>query len=224
MLLTQPDASVSEPRESHANAAAVSPIEDALTSRLLQSTIHALELYSIYLGKELGLYAALQSGESVTPHELARRAGIVPRYAREWLEQQAVAGFLEVDVPLAPADTRGYRLPVAHLNVLVTEDHPAHLAPLAQMVAGIGGAIEHVVAAYRSGGGVAVSHVRGGISQGPGGHQSPGVRERSRRALDSGGCRHPRAPDVVAHCVWLMSAVVPAGRRSRWRGPFLRPR
>ena len=106
MLLTQPDASVSAPRESNVSAAAVADGEDALTSRLLQSTIHAFELYSIYLGKELGLYAALQSGESVTPPELARRAGIAPRYAREWLEQQAVAGFLEVDAPPAPADTR----------------------------------------------------------------------------------------------------------------------
>ena len=154
MLLTQPDTSGSASGQSNANAAAVSQIEDALTTRLLQSTIHALELYSIYLGKELGLYAALQSGEWVTPPDLARRAGIAPRYAREWLEQQAVAGFLEVDVPAAPLDTRGYRLPAEHVNVLVTEDHPAHLAPLAQMVAGIGGAIEPVLAAYRSGGGV----------------------------------------------------------------------
>ena len=153
MLLTQPDTSGSS-RESNATASAVSHIEDALTTRLLQSTIHALELYSIYLGKDLGLYAALQSGEWVTPPDLARRAGIASRYAREWLEKQAVAGFLEVDVPAAPLDTRGYRLPAAHVNVLVTEDHPAHLAPLAQMVAGIGGAIEPVLAAYRSGGGV----------------------------------------------------------------------
>jgi 2-polyprenyl-3-methyl-5-hydroxy-6-metoxy-1,4-benzoquinol methylase len=154
MLPTQPDARRSAPRESNVDAAALADADDVLTSRLLQSAIYALELYSIYLGKELGLYTALQSGESVTPPELARRAGIAPRYAREWLEQQAVAGFLEVDVPLAPADTRSYRLPAAHVNVLVTEDHPAHLAPLAQMVAGIGGAIEGVLAAYRSGGGV----------------------------------------------------------------------
>ena len=154
MLLTQPDAGLSAPRESDVSAAASADGEGALTSRLLQSAIHALELYSIYLGKELGLYAALQSGESVTPPDLARRVGIAPRYAREWLEQQAVAGFLEVDAPLAAADTRAYRLPPAHVNVLVTEHHPAHLAPLAQMVAGIGGAIEPVLAAYRSGGGV----------------------------------------------------------------------
>jgi 2-polyprenyl-3-methyl-5-hydroxy-6-metoxy-1,4-benzoquinol methylase len=154
MLLTQPDTSGSSSAEANANTAAGSAIEDALTTRLLQSTIHALELYSIYLGKELGLYAALQSGEWVTPPELARDAGIASRYAREWLEQQAVAGFLEVDVPGAPAEARSYRLPAAHVNVLLTEDHPAHLAPLAQMVAGIGGAIEPVLAAYRSGGGV----------------------------------------------------------------------
>ena len=154
MLLTQPDTSDSASRESNADALPGAANEDALTTRLLQSTIHALELYSIYLGKELGLYAALQSGDWVTPPELARDAGIAPRYAREWLEQQAVAGFLEVDDPVEPADARRYRLPAAHVNVLVTEDHPAHLAPLAQMVAGIGGASNGCVAAYRSGGGV----------------------------------------------------------------------
>jgi 2-polyprenyl-3-methyl-5-hydroxy-6-metoxy-1,4-benzoquinol methylase len=129
--------------------------EDALASRLLQSTIHALELCGVYLGKELGLYAALSSGSPATPSELARRSGIAPRYAREWLEQQAVAGFLCVDEPSAPADGRRYWLPAEHVNVLVTEDHPAHMAPLSQMVAGIGGALEHVLAAYRHGGGVA---------------------------------------------------------------------
>ena len=68
--------------------------EDALTTRLLQATIHTLELYGIYLGKELGLYEALKFERRITPPELARTAGIAPRYAREWLEQQAVAGVL----------------------------------------------------------------------------------------------------------------------------------
>jgi 2-polyprenyl-3-methyl-5-hydroxy-6-metoxy-1,4-benzoquinol methylase len=128
--------------------------EEALTSRLLQSTVQALELFGVYLGKELGLYEALQAGGALTPVELAARSGIAVRYAREWLEQQAVAGFLNVEQPAAAPDERRYRLPAAHINVLVTEDHPAHLAPLAQMVAGIGGALEHVRAAYRNGAGV----------------------------------------------------------------------
>jgi 2-polyprenyl-3-methyl-5-hydroxy-6-metoxy-1,4-benzoquinol methylase len=134
--------------------AAVPSSEEALTSRVLESTIHALEVYGIYLGKELGLYAALASDGPLTPPQLAGEAGIAPRYAREWLEQQAVAGFLVVDEPSAPADQRRYRLPMEHRNVLVTQDHPAHLAPLTQMVAGIGGALQDVLAAYRHGGGV----------------------------------------------------------------------
>jgi len=134
--------------------AAVVNAEEALAFRVLQSTIHTLELYGIYLGKELGLYAALAANGPLTPPQLAREAGIADRYAREWLEQQAVGGFLVVDDPLAPADRRRYRLPAEHINVLVVQDHPAHLAPLAQMVAGIGGALQDVLAAYRNGGGV----------------------------------------------------------------------
>jgi 2-polyprenyl-3-methyl-5-hydroxy-6-metoxy-1,4-benzoquinol methylase len=133
---------------------AVGSIEDALASRVLQSTIHALELYGIYLGTELGLYATLASEGPLAPAELARASGIAERYAREWLEQQAVAGMVVVEQASAAADERRYRLPQDHINVLVTPDHANHVAPLAQMVAGIGGALSHVVAAYRGGGGV----------------------------------------------------------------------
>ncbi|HEY8550332.1 MAG TPA: class I SAM-dependent methyltransferase [Vicinamibacterales bacterium] len=129
--------------------------EEALTSRLLQSTVQALELFGVYLGKELGLYEAFEPDRALTAAELAARTGIAVRYAREWLEQQAVAGFLDVEQSAASPEERRYRLPAEHVNVLVAEGHPAHLAPLAQMVAGIGGALGHVLAAYRSGAGVA---------------------------------------------------------------------
>ena len=147
--------------------------EEALTARLLQSTMQALELYGIYLGKELGLYTALKSGGSFTPPELARAAGIAPRYAREWLEQQAVAGLLHVDAAAASADARRYWLPAEHENVLADDDHPAHLAPLAQMVAGIGGALERVVAAYRTGEGVAYPHFGAAFRKGQAGINRP---------------------------------------------------
>ena len=45
----------------------------------------------------LGLYEALAGAGPLTPAALAERAGIAPRYAREWLEQQAVAGVVDVD-------------------------------------------------------------------------------------------------------------------------------
>jgi 2-polyprenyl-3-methyl-5-hydroxy-6-metoxy-1,4-benzoquinol methylase len=147
--------------------------EDALTTRLLQATIHTLELYGVYLGKELGLYEALRFERRITPPDLARTAGIAPRYAREWLEQQAVAGFLRVESTTAPAEARRYWLPAEHTNVLVAEDHPAHLAPLAQMVAGIGGALQRVVNAYRSGGGVAYPHFGAAFRAGQAGINRP---------------------------------------------------
>ena len=45
--------------------------EEALVSRLLESTVQTLELFGIYLGKELGLYQALQSNGALSPVELA---------------------------------------------------------------------------------------------------------------------------------------------------------
>ena len=69
---------------------------DALSGRVFESLIGSGELLSIYVGDRLGLYGALAEGPATAP-ELAGRAGIAERYAREWLEQQAVAGFLEVD-------------------------------------------------------------------------------------------------------------------------------
>jgi 2-polyprenyl-3-methyl-5-hydroxy-6-metoxy-1,4-benzoquinol methylase len=160
-------------REDSMSCAAVPTTEEALTSRLLQSTVQALELYGIYLGKELGLYAALASRGALTPAELARETGIAARYAREWLEQQAVAGLLLVQQPSLPADERRYRLPAGHVNVLVSEDHPAHLAPLAQMVAGIGGALEDVLNAYRSGNGVPYPLFGGAFRKGQAGINRP---------------------------------------------------
>src|SRR3546814_15047502 len=67
-----------------------------LTQRLCDATTGTLELFAVHLGRELSLYDALDRHGPATPTELAARAGIAARYAQEWLEQQAVAGFLTV--------------------------------------------------------------------------------------------------------------------------------
>jgi trans-aconitate methyltransferase len=123
---------------------------DALAERLFGATLGALELFSIYLGAELGLYHALTQHGPLTYGELADRAGIAPRYAREWLEQQAVAGLLDVD----QTDPCRYRLAPDHARVLAAPDDPAHVAPFAHMLAGIGGVLPRVADAYRAGSGV----------------------------------------------------------------------
>jgi 2-polyprenyl-3-methyl-5-hydroxy-6-metoxy-1,4-benzoquinol methylase len=128
--------------------------EPALEDRLIAAAVGALELQSIHLGRRLGLYESLRSPR--TAAELADHAGINPRYAREWLEQQAVAGFVSVDGEVAEdyLDRVRFWLNPKQLAVLVHEEDPAHVAPLADMVAGGGLVIDRVADAYRTGDGV----------------------------------------------------------------------
>lgn len=127
--------------------------QDELVARLAEAAVGALELFSVHLGLRLGLYRALAGHGAATSKELAGRAGIDERYAQEWLEQQAVAGFLEV-AGGADAATRQYVLPPEHAGVLVDPDDPAHVAPFSSLIAGIGGVLTDVVDAYRTGAGV----------------------------------------------------------------------
>ena len=72
---------------------------DALAQRMFDSLLGAIDMQSVYLGDRLGLYRALAQSGASTSTELAERAGIAERYAREWLEQQAVGGILDCDDP-----------------------------------------------------------------------------------------------------------------------------
>jgi 2-polyprenyl-3-methyl-5-hydroxy-6-metoxy-1,4-benzoquinol methylase len=127
---------------------------DALVERLFLATIGTLELGAVHVGARLGFYRALADGGNATPAELAERTGTAERYVREWLEQQAVAGFLDVDDPEAEAGQRRYALPDEHRPVLVDEVDPNYLAPLAQLAVGVLGPIGELLDAYRRGGGV----------------------------------------------------------------------
>jgi ubiquinone/menaquinone biosynthesis C-methylase UbiE len=125
-----------------------------LDERIMESATAALELYGVHLGRALGLYAALAVRGPLTASGLADSAGIDERYAREWLEQQAVAAYLVVDEPSSSAQQRRYALPADHVGALVDVDDAAHVAPLADMVTGIGQVLPDVVDAYRTGAGV----------------------------------------------------------------------
>jgi 2-polyprenyl-3-methyl-5-hydroxy-6-metoxy-1,4-benzoquinol methylase len=128
-----------------------------LDERVVSATVGALELFGMYLGDRLGLYDVLRRRGPSTPAELAEAAGIDSRYAREWLEQQAVAGVLAVDDVTAGAAARRYALPEAHLGVLADPLALDHVAPLARMVVGIASVLDEVVEAYRRGTGVPYS-------------------------------------------------------------------
>ena len=127
---------------------------DALVERLLRSVLGFNDVYSIYIGDRIGLYAALDRLGDATVPELAAETGTSARYVREWLEQQAVAGFLAVDDVAAPADGRRYSLPDAHREVFLDRDSLAYLTPFMRMQVGMASPIAALVDAFRTGAGV----------------------------------------------------------------------
>jgi 2-polyprenyl-3-methyl-5-hydroxy-6-metoxy-1,4-benzoquinol methylase len=131
-------------------------VTEAFAQRLFDAALGALDLLTVELGGRLGLYAALHEHGPSTSTELAARAGIAERYAREWLEQQAVTGILAVAPAAGPADRR-YELPPALVPALLEPTHPAFAAPFAGFVAPLGAVFDRLVEAYRTGTGLAWS-------------------------------------------------------------------
>jgi SAM-dependent methyltransferase len=148
-------------------------ITATLDERLTHAATGALEMFGVYLGTRLGLYRVLADRGRSTADELAGAAGIHPRYAREWLEQQAVAGVLAVDDPRRSPDRRRYRVPADAQGVLVEPGDEAHVAPFADMLVGIAQALDAVVDAYRTGAGVPFACYGPAFRRGQGGINRP---------------------------------------------------
>lgn len=127
---------------------------DAFIERLLQSTRGAFEIFSLYIGIRLGLYDALAQTDWLTSEELASRSKTHERYTREWLEQQAAAGILEIEDEKAAAADRRFALPGALAEVLTDRDSLNYLAPLPVLIAGAVHPLSSILSAYRSGSGV----------------------------------------------------------------------
>jgi len=126
----------------------------AYADRLFSTGVAALEAATIALGRELGLYEQLAVADSSTPAELAGRTGIAPRYAREWLEQQAAAGLIDVVTDSEDAESRTYAMPAAAMECLIRPESLASVGPLFDLLPAIGRVHPALVDAFRSGTGV----------------------------------------------------------------------
>lgn len=127
----------------------------AFAEHVVDTTIATFELLSIYVGDRLGWYHALADAGPLDAPTLAERTGTHERYAREWLEQQAVYGILAVEDVDAAASARRFTLPAGHAEALTNPDSLDYVAPLGRFAAAIGAQLAPLLEAYRAGGGVA---------------------------------------------------------------------
>jgi 2-polyprenyl-3-methyl-5-hydroxy-6-metoxy-1,4-benzoquinol methylase len=126
---------------------------DEVAERLFGSLLGTVEILSVFLGDRLGWYRSLAGDGPANAVELARRTGTQVRYAREWLEQQAVTGLLAVESDGTP-DERRFAIPASTAEVTTDETSLAYLAPLARMLGAVGPVLPQLLEAYRNGGGV----------------------------------------------------------------------
>jgi SAM-dependent methyltransferase len=149
------------------------PTAEEFAQRLLDAILGAQFVQAAYLGDRLGYYRALAESGACTSSDLAARTGTAERYAREWLEHQAVAGVVTVDDPAAAPSDRRFHLPAGPAEALTDPTSPAHVLPMARMVGGLGKRLDALVEAYRSGGGVSWAEFGEDAREGQGGANRP---------------------------------------------------
>lgn len=130
---------------------AVAEQRDAFLERMIGSLSGAFDMVTIYMGDRLGFYRALSNGIPMTPSDLARAAGANERYAREWLEQQAVSGIVEA---VRDNGEWQFRLPEAHAEVLTDTESLNYLAPLARVFIGACRPLDRILECIRTGEGI----------------------------------------------------------------------
>jgi SAM-dependent methyltransferase len=137
--------------------------------RLLGALTGAATTAMVAVGDQLGLYRALADGGPATEDELADRTGTAARYLKEWLSQQAAAGF----IAYREGDGR-YVLPAEAAAVLAHEASPAFLAGGATITRGWFAGIDRLAEAFRTGDGI------------PWAEQDPAVFEGTERFFRPG--------------------------------------
>jgi SAM-dependent methyltransferase len=121
---------------------------EEMSQRLFEQSVNTMETAAIWLGHRMGWYDALYRDGPMSAQALAAVTSTHPRYAREWCEQQAVTGILEID------EAGGFRLPSAHAEVILDPDSLNWLEPFVRMVVGALAQLPRLEQVYREGGGV----------------------------------------------------------------------
>ena len=117
--------------------------------KILDDLGGALSISLVRIGDRLGLYKALHAHGPMTSAQLAEKAGIAERYAREWLAQQAASGYLAYD-----ASSQKFELPEEQAMVFARPDSPVFMQGAFDVATVMMKNQPQVEAAFRTGAGV----------------------------------------------------------------------
>ncbi|MDT7596588.1 MAG: hypothetical protein QOJ06_2134 [Pseudonocardiales bacterium] len=121
---------------------------EAFVGKVLTDSSAWLMTTLAMIGDRLNLWQCLAQGPA-TSGELAERASVNERYAREWACAMTAHGYLSHD----PDDDR-FTLPPAHLPALADEGGPMFFGGVHQEMLGLLPAIQPLIEVFRRGGGV----------------------------------------------------------------------
>ena len=121
--------------------------------RMLGDLGGAFSVPMVRIGDRLGLYKALHASGPMTAAELAARAGIAERYAREWLSHQAASGYLDYDTAAGK-----FALAPEQAMVFANEQSPVYLQGAFDLAVAMMENQPMVEQAFRTGKGVGWGH------------------------------------------------------------------
>jgi SAM-dependent methyltransferase len=132
-----------------AEPAADSKTPEAFAGRVIGDFTGLATSLMAAVGDRLGLFKTLVTDGPATSAELAGRARIHERYAREWLSVMATARYLDYD-----AAACRFTLPAAHVPLLADEGGPMFFGGGYQQWLSLVRVLDDVSRAFRTGGGV----------------------------------------------------------------------
>ena len=113
-----------------------------------------------YIGDRMGLFKAMANAGPLTIDALAAKAGLSPRYVREWLGAMAAAHYVEYD-----DDAKTYLLTPEYAAVLADEDSPFFIGSYFQMAQAAVTVAPKVAEAFKTGKGVTQAEYPAGFFQ-----------------------------------------------------------
>ena len=190
---------------------------EAFADKVFKAALGTMETFNLYLGDRLGWLDALAEAPA-TAGELAERTNTQPRYAIEWLEMMAVYGNLIVlDDGAGNRLQRRYALPPGAAEALTDRHSLNYQGALPQMLAAVGGQLDKLLEAYRSGGGVSWADLGDNARDSQAALNRPWFESALAPAL--AGCRRSTVFSGFPAPGWQTSVAAPAGRRSRSLAP-----